>query len=150
MVSFWSSSSEKVIWFLVWIGLAWLIAVSFSEYDHHLPMAKNFLENPQAYVGKEVEFFGLSSNFSSEGFFLKQADTKVWIRYHNPRPTINGYTTVHGVFLRDGTIQGTEVMYHDKGFRIFSVSLIGLLIFLIVFFREWRIKRWRFIPCQIG
>lgn len=141
---------NKKIWVMSVILLLSLILYSYYFHSIYFPGPKEFINNPEKYVGTEVEYQGKITGLTKDGYYFVHGLDKIWVSFSNPREPVFGVVTVYGIAQADGTIKGLSIRYNDYLWFIYPVSIIGALILLLIFLKEWKIKRWRFVPCRTG
>ena len=140
---------EWIVWSLAVLGLIVLLVNGYVM-GLPLPSLNAIKENPQQFVGREVEYYGTTSHHTAEGFLFSTGEQSIQVLAPNTRETIFGYTSFKGIVLADGRIQASEIWYHDYSWNLFIPSIIGGILFIVLFFSEWRIRKWRFVRCRIG
>ncbi|MBI2667952.1 hypothetical protein HYX17_04260 [Candidatus Woesearchaeota archaeon] len=128
--------------FFVIVGITGLILMSIfslTNYNNHYPSIKYLNENPEKYDGILTEQYGLVDEIKEDSFILASGDSKILVKANNIREPTQGSVNIIGVFNKEGFIKLKDIHYSDYNNTKYFVSIIGLIMFLFIFFREWRI-----------
>ncbi|MDP6547558.1 MAG: hypothetical protein QF917_01195 [Candidatus Woesearchaeota archaeon] len=113
-------------------------------YDSQAPSADNFFPNPELYSGQKLEFAGRVLNHTNDYFYMKTNQRILKVYYPALNPPKFGQIEVITVLNADGTLTAAAVHNSDFNYFKYLLSLLTIPLFLFIFFREWKIKNWRF------
>tara|TARA_Y100000310_G_scaffold202322_1_gene202456 strand:- start:474 stop:893 length:420 start_codon:yes stop_codon:yes gene_type:complete len=121
------------------IGLVLLSIFSLTQYDNYYPSIKDLNENPERYDQLLTEQYGRIKEFREDGFILLSGNEEILVKTKNIRNPIQGSLSILGTFHKEGFIELNNIHYFDYNNSKYVVSVIGLIIFLFIFFKEWKI-----------
>lgn len=134
---------------LIWaIFLLLLIFFSIDFYNKkgdYPPTIDEFLNNPQKYEGRITEFTGPVASTSSDSFVMviNQKSLKIYYTLYEKPKLGQIYSLVR--LNADGTSNAIKIHELSYNYIKYAVSFIALIIFLYIFFRDWKFKKWRFV-----
>lgn len=130
----------KALFILIGItGLVLLSIFSLTNYNNYYPSIKDLNENPERYNKILTEQYGLIEEIKEDSFILVSGDSKILVKANNIRKPIQGSVNILGVFNKDGFIELEDIHYSDYNNTKYLASIIGLLLFLFIFLKEWKI-----------
>ena len=122
-----------------------LMQYSYVNYHAYYPSLATLKENPAAIEGVRAENCGIMEKLQEDGFVLRGGPEEVFVKIADARFPKFGTVCVVGMY-RNGMIEAESVRYNDYIFVKYALSALSLLYVLYLFFREWKLKRWRFVP----
>ncbi len=128
--------------FFVIVGITGLILMSIfslTNYNNYYPSIKDLNENPSRYDGILTEQYGLIKEIKEDSFILVSGDSRILVKANNIREPTQGSVNILGVFNKESFIELKNIHYSDYNNTKYLVSIMGLIMFLFIFFREWRI-----------
>jgi hypothetical protein len=125
--------------FIGMIGLVLLSIFLLTYYEDYYPSIKDLNENPERYDQLLTEQYGRIKEFREEGFILLSGNEEILVKTKEIRKPIQGSLSILGIFHKEGFIELSDVHYFDYNNSKYVVSVIGLIIFLFIFFKEWKI-----------
>ncbi len=99
----------------------------------------NYLKDPQRYGGGRGQRFGKVINTSQDHFYFDLGDSYIKVIGSGVKKSIYGETVIFINFRKDGIIELIDYHNYDYNYLLYLLSFIALVIFLIIFFREWRL-----------
>ena len=136
-----TSNEMRYIQLLALLGF---IALSFYASKYHqdyYPSVNDLLNNPERYHNTITEQTGVMQDTTGDSFYLKNGDVRIKVIGNNIPQLTYGYTSVLGRFDKDGFIKLKDIRNHNYDSVKYIVSLIGLAIFLAIFFSEWKLTK---------
>ena len=125
--------------FIGMVGLILLSMFSLTQYNDYYPSVKDFNENPEKYDQLLTEQYGRIKEFREEGFILLLGDEEILVKSKSIRKPIQGTLSILGTFHKEGFIELHDFHYFDYNNSKYVISIIGLIMFLFIFFKEWKI-----------
>jgi len=118
-----------------------LCTYTFINYDDHYPSIKGFSENPALYEGRIIEMEGRIIEKNNEYYILSTSNIPVRLRYDWSRwtPSESGTVALIGIMHRDFSIEVIDREPERDHMIKYYVSIIGFIIFLFIFLKDWRI-----------
>ena len=131
-----------IVLLIVFVFLSVDFYLSKNYYD---PSIDAFLGNPAKYEGKYSKFEGPVINTSGGSFYMRvnQRPLKVY-RANLEKPKF-GQVYVWARLNPDGTAEAVEVHNFSYNYAKYFLSFFAFILFLFIFFREWKIKSWRLV-----
>ena len=102
----------------------------------------NYLENPQKYGGVKYERMGKIISISQDHFYFELGARDIKVIGSGIKRPILGETVVYVHYRKDGVIELIDYHNYNYNYLLYGVSFIALLIFIMIFFKEWKIT-WR-------
>ena len=99
----------------------------------------DYLENPQKYGGYKGQHFGKFISISQDNFYYDLGDLDIKVIGSGVRNPIYGETVIFVNHRTDGIIELVDYHNYNYNYLLYFFSFIALVIFLILFFREWRL-----------
>ncbi len=123
------------------IGLVLLSIYSLTQYNDYYPSAKDLNENPEKYHGILTEQYGRIKELNEDSFVLLLGDSEILVKFNNEkiRMPIQGTISILGIYNKEGFIELKDIHYFDYNNTKYLASIIGLIMFLFIFFREWKL-----------
>ncbi|MBI2663179.1 hypothetical protein HYX15_01465 [Candidatus Woesearchaeota archaeon] len=121
------------------IGLILMSIFSLTQYNNYFPAIKDLEKYPEKYDGVLTEQYGKIEEIREDGFILALGNEKIFVKSANVRKPIYGTVSVVGIFHKEGFIELKDIHYFDYNTTKYVISIIGLIIFLVIFFKEWKI-----------
>ncbi|HLC96332.1 MAG TPA: hypothetical protein VJH97_03355 [Candidatus Nanoarchaeia archaeon] len=99
-----------------------------------------YLDNPALYGGHKWGSWGTIVNQSDDHFYLFMQGHTIRVQ-GSVQPAIWGETNYYLYFGEDGTISLIDYHNQDYFYLYYLLSFIGFLIFLWIFFKEWKLTK---------
>lgn len=131
-----------VLLFLIFIILSVDFYLSKKYYS---PSSDDILANPKEFSGKKFTFIGPVINASSSSFYLYINHRPLRVHYKDLQKPVLGQIYILATINHDGTANALDV--HDLSYNYikYFISFLAFIIFLFIFFREWKFKKGRFV-----
>ena len=139
---------KKINLFLYILIVLLFLLLSFDFYlskKYYPPSSDEFLANPAKYGGMQSEFTGTFINSSEDSFYLRVNQKPIKVYYSGFKKPELGQVYLLVELNKDGTAKALEVHKMSYNYLKYFISLIGLIIFLVIFFKEWKFKKGRFV-----
>ena len=134
----------KVGYLLVLILVVVLLLIENISYSYHnidkFTITK-YLENPQKYGGVKLENFGKIVSISQDHFYFDIGSRDLKIYGSGIKRPILGELVVYTNYNKNGRIEMIDYHTYDYNYVIYGISFIALIIFIIIFFVEWKFSR---------
>ncbi len=133
-----------------WYVLLFILVVALFLYDNVYSMYKSeneftlekYLENPQKYGGHKGQRFGKIINISQDHFYFNLGDSSIRVSGSGVEKSVYGDTVVFLYYRKDGVIELIDYHHYNYNYLLYVVSFLAFIIFLIIFFNEWKVT-WR-------
>lgn len=122
--------------------LSWDFYLSKKNY---VPSSDEFLNNPSKYAGQYTEFAGHVLNVSGQSFYMLVNQKPLKVYYNELEKPVLGQTYVRLRLNSDGTANASEVHNLSYNYLKYVISFFSFFLFLFIFFREWKLEKWRFV-----
>ena len=138
----------KICYFIVF---ALIVGTFFYERFYYSNLAKhsftldNYLQNPQMYGKYTDERFGRVINISSDHFYFNLGDRIIKVYGHGINKAIYGESAVFLSYNKDGRIEMIDYHNYDYNYLVYAISFLALIVFIVIFFKEWRITSRGFV-----
>lgn len=141
----------KIISIIALILFLILSIYMVSYHSLYYPSIDDLLSNPEKFHNKLVEQYGVVSDKIEGSFYINWGNEKIKVISNETGITKYGYTTVYGIFKKEGYIQALKLHHHNYNNLKYLVSILAGLIFIYLFFKEWKIIKGGFKrKCRIG
>lgn len=122
----------------IWYALLFILIVGLFFYDNVW-----WIEYSHSLLGVErkAQIFGKIINISKDHFYIDTGSLNRRIEFSNMpgiRKARYGETVVYVIFRKDGMIEGIDYHNYDYNYLLYFLSFIALIVFLVIFFREWK------------
>lgn len=132
--------------YLVFVFIFIVLTLDFYlSKKYYFPSADTFLSNPAKYDGKQTEFAGPVINVSKDSFYMSVNHRPIKIYYSKLENPKLGQIYIKAKLNKDGTANALDSHNLSYNYLKYAISFFGLIIFIIIFFREWRLKKWRLV-----
>lgn len=123
-----------------------LLSIDFYlSKEHYQPSGGEFLANPKKYSGQIVQFSGRVLNISEDSFYLSLNQMPLKVYYAGLEKPKLGQVEVKVELNEDGTAKALDMHVLSYNYIKYFISFFGLILFVFIFFKEWRLKKWRFV-----
>jgi len=129
---------------VITIVIVVLLATTYYVYLDHInyyPTLSDINKNPSAFEGKIVQVNGYPVNIKESGFDIR--NNMEIVHVISNADTIAKLSTsqlkVTGVF-KNGKIIQSNIFFFKNSFAMYWLSFLGFVIFLIIFFYDWKLK----------
>ena len=112
---------------------------------HYAPSGDEFLSNPSEYAGQYTEFAGSVLNASMQSFYMLVNQKPLKVYYNGLETPVLGQTYARVSLNNDGTATALEVHNLSYNYLKYIISFFAFFLFLFIFFREWKFKKWRLV-----
>lgn len=135
---------SKIGYFLVFILVAVLLL--FDNLDYSASNKDGFtitkyLENPQKYGGIKLENFGRIVNISQDHFYLNIGSRDLKVYGSGIKRPVLGEIVVYINYNKNGRIEMIDYHTYDYNYILYGISFFALIVFMIIFFMEWKFTR---------
>ncbi|MCH8003871.1 MAG: hypothetical protein IH934_04550 [Nanoarchaeota archaeon] len=103
-----------------------------------------YLENPQKYGGVKLENFGRIVNISQDHFYFDIGSMDLKVFGSGIKRPVLGELVVYIHFNKNGRIEMIDNHTYDYNYVLYGISFFSLIVFIIIFFKEWKFTRRRF------
>lgn len=134
----------KALQVIAFILLLIIMYYSYISHADYYPSITNMLADPEKYDGDLVELQGIMADKTNSSFSILFGDQKIKVLYENPETPKLGYISVYGKFHREGFVEAYDIHLANYNSPKYIISFIGFIFFLFIFFKEWKLKGWRF------
>ena len=131
-----------IVLLIVFVFLSVDFYLSKNYYDSSIDA---FLSNPPKYEGKNSKFAGPVINVSSDNFYMKVNQRPLKVYYPNLEKPKFGQVYVWVKLNADGTAQALNVHNFSYNYAKYFLSFFAFILFLFIFFKEWKFKPWRLV-----
>ena len=136
----------KIIAYVILIFLFVLLSLDFYlSKDYYVPSSDIFLADPLKYAGKETELTGPVLDVMADSFYLDVNQRPLKIYYPNFEKPVLGQAYVRAKLNSDGTATGLEVHNLSYNYIKYAISFLAFILFLFIFFKEWKFRKWRLV-----
>jgi len=136
----------KIIVYVVLLLAFILLSVDFYlSKKFYSPSSNMILENPKEYDGRQFAFIGPVMNTSSSSFYMNVNHRPLKVHYDNLQKPVLGQIYIIGIVNEDGSVTATQVHNLSYNYLKYAISFFALLLFIYLFFKDWKIKHWRFV-----
>ena len=97
------------------------------------------------YEGAETEFTGHLINLSEDYFYMSVNQVPLKVYFSGQKSPKSGQIYAHIILNRDLTATAIETHNMNYNYLKYYVSALGFILFLLIFFKEWKIKKLRFV-----
>jgi hypothetical protein len=140
---------NKKIWIIICIILLLIFLILNIDFylskEFYPPSEINFVEDPVKYAGKEFTFVGNVYNITPSTFYMDVNQKPLKIYYQGLEKPKFGQLYVLGLTNVDGTVNALEVHHFSYNYIKYIISFFAFFLFLFIFFKDWKLKKWRFI-----
>ncbi|MBS3101549.1 hypothetical protein J4204_05465 [Candidatus Woesearchaeota archaeon] len=141
--------AKKLVGFIAYTALvALFIILSIDFYlsrEHYDPSIDAFLGNSEKYEGKYSKFAGPVINVSGSSFYMRVNQRPLKVYHANLEKPKFGQVYVWARLNSDGTAEAIEVHNFSYNYAKYFLSFFAFILFLLIFFREWKFKGWRLV-----
>lgn len=104
-----------------------------------------YLSKKHYYPTSEMTFIGSVINVSPSSFYMSINHRPLKVYHENLQKPVLGQVYVLGTLNPDGTANALDV--HDLSYNYikYFISFFAFIVFLFIFFREWKIRKWRLV-----
>ena len=135
-----------VILYIILLAAFILLTIDFYlTKKYYQPRIDDMVSNPKLHEGKIAEYAGPVLNVSSDSFYMLINRRPLKVYYANLEKPKLGQVYVQVKLNADGTANGLQVHVLSYNYLKYYVSIFAALLFLFIFFREWKFKKWRFV-----
>lgn len=133
-----------------WHIVLFVLIVGLFTYDNlNYRYMKNFsmesyLENPQKYGGYKGQQFGKIINISEGHFYFDMGSQTIKVYGSGVKKAILGETLLFLHYRKDGKIGLIDYHNYNYNYLLYIISLFAFVIFIVIFFKEWKFTFWRF------
>lgn len=133
------------------LAIIMLCIYSYLEYNKYYPSITAIKQNPEQYMEKIVEYRSgdiTEINEAGKTFIYTSGKESIQVNYSQnftPKPAISGQTSIL-VKLSQNYVELVDIHNHDYNSYKYLISVLGIIIFIYYFFKEWKFNKFRFIP----
>jgi len=123
----------------VWYLLLFILIVGLFFYDNVWYMER---DSRIEKIGKETQHFGKIINISEGHFYIHTGSSNLRIESSympEVRKVRFGETVVHVMPREGGIVEGIDYHNYDYNYLLYIISFIALVVFIVLFFKEWRV-----------
>ena len=100
---------------------------------------KNYIKDPEKHGNFISERMVKIYSVSQDHFYFDAGNLSLKVVGSNVQKPVLGETVVYLNFRKDGVIELIDYHNYDYNYFLYGISVIALLIFLILFFKEWKL-----------
>lgn len=133
-------------------GYLFLLAVfALLSYEFYLskssypPTIDEFITAPLEYEGVETEFTGPLINLSEDNFYMSVNHVPLKVYSQGQKPPKAGQVYTYVILNGDSTATAIETHNMNYNYLKYYISAFGFILFLFIFFREWKFRKLRFV-----
>lgn len=136
---------KKKIMDVVFYIVIFLLTLGVFIYDN-LVIAKeandkftfdSYLKKPNKYGNKQLEIMGIVTNISQNYFYFDVGSKELKVEGSIKRHVL-GESAAYLDFKKNGTIELIEYHNYNYNYILYAVSFVALLMFIALFFNEWK------------
>ena len=138
--------STKIIGYCFFLVVFLLLSYEFYLSKSYYPATiGEFISSPAQHEGTETEFTGPLINLSETYFYMSVNQVPLKVYFSGQKSPKSGQIYARVILNRDLT--ATAIETHNMNYNYFKyyVSAFGFILFLLIFFKEWKIKKLRFV-----
>ena len=130
--------------------LGLLIGYTYEDHFDLFPAIADLQSRPEYYDGSEVGLSGIPHDLTSDSFLLTKGDSSILVRGVLAEAPRYGDVVLRGTYHKEGYVEAAVTQ--PQPYNLFKplVSLFALPLLFFIFFREWRFRSGRFVPCRTG
>lgn len=128
-----------VLLFILIVGLVFYDNVWWMYMGQEVFSLSNYIKNPEKYGDYKGQPFGRIINISQDYFYFDDGDSSFKVIGSGIKKAVYGETVLFLNFRRDGVIELIDYHNYDYNYLLYFLSFIALVIFLIIFLKEWRL-----------
>lgn len=102
---------------------------------------EKYLADPQTYGSHKSERLAKITNISKDHFYINSEGREIKVIGSNATMAILGESVFFLDFKKDGKIELIDYHNYDYNYILYLISVVALIIFVIVFFKEWKLTR---------
>lgn len=134
------------MWAAVMVAGLVLLCFYSGENAHRAfpyPTERDIAENPAAYLGKDVLIYGVVVESSDDWSLVSTAAGELLIKGIRAMP--GARVEVLGTLEGSSVVSVLRAVVHPEldFYAMFFRSAAGLALVLLLFFRSWKLERWR-------
>ncbi len=99
----------------------------------------NYLENPQKYGNQKIESMVKIISISQDHFYINLGSRNIKVIGSGIKRPVLGETAVFLDYRKDGIIELIDYHNYNYNYLLYVVSFFAIIIFIIIFFKEWKI-----------
>lgn len=131
-----------IFYFLVIVLIVMLL---FYDRAYYLNITKtkfteeNYEKNPELYGNHKAERLAKIINISEDHFYIRLGNKNVKVIGSNVRMPVIGESVFFLNYRKDGIIELIDYHSYDNNYVLYSISVIAIIIFIIILFKEWKL-----------
>jgi hypothetical protein len=130
----------------IWYVLVFVLLIGLLLYgdNHNLHRVERFnldkyLDGSGVYEGHKGQRFGKIVNISQDHFYFDIGSHTIKIMGSGVEGAVYGETVLFIDFRGDGVMELINHHNYDYNYLLYIISFFAFLVFLFIFFKEWRI-----------
>lgn len=114
----------------------------FLNYERYYPLITGFSQDPSSYEGRVIELEGKIVEREGRYYIASTSNIPVEIKYDWSKEGSSkpGSAVILGVLHKEGIIEVLGIHPRKHHMVKYYVSGLGIIIFLFIFFKEWRVS----------
>ena len=100
---------------------------------------RGYLNDPQKYGSHQIESMVKITAISEDHFYVNLEGTQLNVVGSGIKMPVFGQTAAFLDFRKDGTIKLIDYHNYNYNYLLYIMSFFALIVFLIIFFKEWKI-----------
>lgn len=138
--------NNAVIFYVIFLLIFILLSIDFYlSKKHYVTSIDEFLSDPPKYAGRPTEFAGSVLNVSEQSFYMLVNQKPLNVYYNELEKPAWGQVYARVELNSDGTATALDVHNLSYNYVKYAISFFAFFLFLLIFFREWKFKGWRFV-----
>lgn len=132
----------KFCYLLLFLLLATLLVyddIRILEDENAFTLDK-YLENPEKYGGVKSQRMGKIMEINYGYFLFSGSDKPIKVIGKIERPIL-GETLIYVHYRKDGIIELIDYHNYNFNYILYLISLFAIAVFLIIFFKEWKLTK---------
>lgn len=100
-----------------------------------------YFEDPQKYGNKKAEHMVKIINVSQDHFYIELNNKDIKVMGSGIQRPLYGETVVFLNYRKDGIIELIDYHNYNYNYFLYGMSIVAVLVFAIIFSREWKITK---------
>ena len=126
-----------IIFLLILSLFAYENVISYDKRTEEFGL-ENYMSNPEKYGGYEKQHFGTITEIHDDYFYFNSIQGELKVYGKGVEKAKFGETVFLLRYRKDGVIELVDYHNYNYNYFLYFISFVALIIFLYIFFREWR------------
>lgn len=123
------------------IALIFIENKDFSDSNDDIFTISNYIDNPEKYGGVQLENFGRIVEINQDHFYFDIGSMDLKVYGTEIKKPILGEIVVYIDYNKNGKMEMIDYHTYDYNYVLYGLSFFSLIVFVIIFFAEWKITR---------